>query len=633
MNRELVKNSMLEKIEIDMNNWEKVSKKQMTTKDKKTFERNKKILRDYLYTEKTVVSIAEEHSIHKSEVTRYVKRALTIDKNGLVTGYRGIIPGRNLTGYNQINNNILGKPSKIERLIAKTPNSELFLEREIKKYIKGRTKSIRNVHKTFLSHLVKNGIPMYEYPFTLQDKGYRSFLEYFKVKEKEYYEYQARETPSLSINSLKKPIIRPFEQVEIDGHRIDAYFVTEIETPTGTTTKAVIERPWLLVAIDRSTRCVLGYHLALKTEYNSEDILQCITNSLIPGKTYTMKNLMLSLNATGGIPNKHLKKAPYAVYSELYLDNALSHLSKITLTKTVDLLGINVIFGKVAEPTRRPFVERLFRTLETNGFHNLKSTTGSNPDDPVRIAPEENALRYEIDLDDLKDITYSVIHNYNGESHQSLYGNSPLEDMKQKLEKYPVNYLPIELQNGNEFFTYEYVRTVRSNGTINLINYEGAKYFSSKLNTDSTMLRKKITIRTDIRDLRKLKAFRQDGTFYDYLYVETKWRNKAHSLKERKAINKLIREKSFEDIPNENYLDAYEYYLMNQKKKHTKSIKRNAATKLAHREDKFKSYEPQKRKNNLKKGKPPKKIRGKHEGITNDDLLSIIKEYELKSQN
>lgn len=629
MNRKLINMSNLEKREINMDNWEIVSTKQMSKAKKRMFKRNVNIVRDYLYTSDTVLFIAEKYKVNIKEVRRYVKRALLLDKNGKIFGYQALIPGKHLEGYSTINEKVKRKiPTKFEEVIKKTPNSEVFFDREIKKYIAGKSRSIKAIHQIFLHNIVKNGHPTYEYPFTIQDKGYRGFLDYFKSRKEEVIKHRVENTTPFSLENLRKPVLRPFEQVEIDGHRIDAYFITEIETPTGTKTKAVIERPWLLTVIDRSTRCILGYHLALKTEYNSEDVLQCITNSLIPQKTYKMKNELLTLNPTGGLPNQHLKKAPYAVYSELYLDNALSHLSKITLAKTVDLLGINVVFGKVAEPTRRPIVERFFKTLESNGFHNLKSTTGSNPDDPIRVNPERKALKYEIDIDDLRDITYSVIYNYNGQNHESLYGNSPLEDMRQKLEKYPVNYLPIELQNGSEFFTYEYTRVVRSNGTINLINYEGAKYFSSKLNIDSTMLGQEITIRTDIRDLRKLKSFRKDGSFYDELYVETKWRNKPHSLKERKAINKLIRLKAFDNIPNENYLDAYEYYLMNQRNKNNKSINKNAATKLAHRKDKFKTN---KTKNDLIK--PKKKLKGKHESITNEDLFNTLKEYDLKSQN
>lgn len=629
MDRELLQRSGLNEDILDMDNWEPVSTQQMSEDYKNTFKRNKNIVYDYFYTNEPVTAIYRKYNIAKSEVYRYVRRVLLLDTNGNPMGFKGLIPRNRISGYNNVDEEYKHHEStKLERTIQEIPELDIFFERELKKYINGKTKSIKNIHRAFLNYLVKNGIRTNEYPFNLQDKGYRNFLSYFRTRKEVYISKRADSTQSLSLNLLKKNVLRPFEQVEIDGHRIDAYFITEITTPTGTTTEAIIERPWLLAAIDRSTRTVLGYHLALKTEYNSEDVLQCVANSLIPTKIHNVKNSQLQLNANGGIPNQHLSKAAYVVYSELYLDNALSHLSNITLSKMVDLLGINLVFGKVAEPTRRPFVERFFKTLESNGFHNLKSTTGSGPEDPLRMNPEDKALRYRIGIDDLKDITYSVIHNYNGESHASLYGNSPLEDMRQKLEMFPVNSLPIKLQNGNEFFTFEKNRVVRSNGSINHINYQGAKYFSSKMNNDSNMTSKTVTIQINIRDLRTLVMYRADGTFYDELYVEAKWRNKAHSLKERKAINKLIREKAFDNLPNSNYLDAYEYYLMTSRNKNKKTITKNAATKIAHRQEKFGSNtksEPVE--------KPRKRLKSKHDGVTHDDLYQIMDDYGLKSQN
>jgi putative transposase len=73
--------------------------------------------------------------------------------------------------------------------------------------------------------------------------------------------------------------------------------------------------------------------------------------------------------------------------------------------------------GKAANPTRRPIVERLFKTLETNGFHRIASTTGSNNKDPKRDNAEQTAVKYKISALQIEELADVIIADYNAKPH------------------------------------------------------------------------------------------------------------------------------------------------------------------------------------------------------------------------
>lgn len=274
------------------------------------------------------------------------------------------------------------------------------------------------------------------------------------------------------------------------------------------------------------------------------------------------------------------------------MDNAKAHLADSVLNTLVKKLGVKVCFGKVAEPTRRAIIERFFKTLEERSFHELPSTTGTSPIDPRRHFPEKQAKRYRISVDDLKRITFSAIAEYNNTPHSSLYGNSPLEDFRQKINNRLYTYLPVSLRDGSDFHIIKDSRTVVANNKINYlhINFAGAKYTSSKLTNDKAMLREKLLLQINFKDIRVIKAFYASGEYYDDLFVEKKWRGRKHNLKERKLINKLSREGQFSQLNQLNILETYDNYLFNKTVVDKKTGSKIA--ELQNRQDNFLDDDP-----------------------------------------
>ncbi|MGX7099361.1 hypothetical protein ACWOBH_05005 [Globicatella sanguinis] len=347
--RDKVRASSIPAFFYDINNWNEITNYQLSHEQQIIFNKRKTALELYMTTDLKISEITDATKMSKRELYQIVTRALTMKNDFEIFGYEALIPNKKIASISNC--------SPLEMLIQS--NSKIHddtIKLITNENRKGKP-TLKYVHERFLKICMKHGVKKYEYPFTLKDYGYRQFIRYIEKLKQEKEKNKSQMVGEIPLN---EHLLQPLEQVEIDGHRIDAYFVTEITLPSGTTRKTIIERPWVLCAIDRSTRCILGYHLTTNTEYNSNDVISCIENCLIP------KNINLSTLATqklspkGGFPNQIFQNLKYAVMSEIYLDNAMSHLSNITLNTLVDKIGIALTFGKVAEPTRRGIIERFF---------------------------------------------------------------------------------------------------------------------------------------------------------------------------------------------------------------------------------------------------------------------------------
>ncbi|EFX53170.1 hypothetical protein HMPREF9422_0525 [Streptococcus cristatus ATCC 51100] len=545
--------------------WEPVEISNLSDSEKEIFLRKKNAIDLYLSTSLTIKTISDETNMSASKIYRLVERCLTQNGDGYIYGYSALLP------YTRINSN---RYNKFKEFIIQYPVLNELVIKRFKLHKFNQISNLQTIHRSFLRWCYKNNITDNEYPFTLSDRGYKALLRYYK----EWSDIQDRlkalsQTTRLTLEQLPTSCGLPLSEVEVDGHRIDAYFITEFQTPSGTWREAIIERPWILCAIDRSTRCILGYELVLKPEYDSLDLISCIENSIIPTNRFSSEKD----DKPKAFPNQIFSDIEYALFDELHLDNAKAHLSDSFLNTLVNKLGIKVCYGKVAEPTRRGIIERFFKTLEENSFHTLPSTTGSSPKDPRRHSPEMQAQKYRISVEDLENITFSTILHYNNTPHSSLYGNSPLEDFRQKKINKLFTYLPIPLRDGSELHTAKYSRKVVANGDNYLhLNFAGAKYTSSKLANDKSILGQTLLLQINLKDARVIKAFYSKGNYYDDLFVEKKWRGRKHSLKERRIITKLAREGHFSQLNQSNILESYDNYLFNKP-----TVDKKTASKIA----------------------------------------------------
>lgn len=572
-------------VDLDISTWSPVYTEEMSENEFQLFRKRKLAIDQFFNTEKSVTDIVKETGLNKSEFYRFVNRCITYDNTNKIMGYRGLIPNFNVGDYsrksfqntNQETSNYSGS---FQLLLQTYPDLKTFLLEEYfnlnmkKSSAREKKISIKNLHRKFIQECRKIGIKPNEYPFNTTSLAKKSVERFIKDISSQYIREVARSNGGQSTMLLNNTnntissnstIIRPLERVEFDGHKIDAIFAIVYQTPEGEKIIDILNRVWLLTVIDVASRAVVGYHLSLNKEYTKEDVKKCFQSAIIPWEPKELSIPGLKYAKNAGFPSNKFSEAEYAVWDEVCYDNAKSHLSNEIKDILVKQIGCSINMGPVAVPVRRPIVERLYKTLEENGFHRLPSTTGSNVMDPRRNEAEKNAVKFSVTVDSLVELCDVVIANYNAAPHDSNYGFSPLEIFESRLEQgVTISQIPSEDRNKINLFPISKVCSVKGSlkqGRRPYIHFKNVRYTSPELSRDFVMINEEITIMVNTDDLRTVIAYRKDGSEYGVLTASSKWGATPHSLKFRDAINKFKRLRYFSYTEDEDPLDAFQTYL------------------------------------------------------------------------
>lgn len=571
---------------LDTTNWHEVNINSLSDDDLKIF-RNRKLAIDLYLKNETLKTIKELTSIDRKELGIHLKKCLQEEKNGVLLGYRALIPYKRTKNYKRKdlpkltpNSTGRGQTGAFELLLEAYPNLKNLLFDLMYKRSKNQTSekimSKKYIHKNFIKQCEKEGLQSpKDYPFTSNDYGQRSLYRYLNKLEKEHFSKTAKRygddsemvsNKTSSLDDNYPTMIRPFERVQFDGHKIDLSLVLTFQAPDGTERTANLQRIWILTVMDVSTTSVIGYYLCPNPEYNSTDVLLTFKNSIEPQEPKTLTIPGLNYPANSGLPSQVIEETKWALWDELYFDNARANIAKNVTNKLKKIVQCHINTGPTYAPLKRGIVERFYRTLEENGYHRLPSTTGSHSKDPIRNNPELEARKHKISFEEIEELTAVLIADYNTTRTEGNYFASPLESMRQKIEKNPhsIRTLEPELRDDLQFLTLEVTRTIKGNikeGRRPHINYENVKYTNDLLLRSGDLLGKKLTLVVNIEDLRFVKAYLPDGAEVGILEAAGYWGKVTHSLKIRKEIYKLKNQRIIEFTSKEDPVLKYQSYL------------------------------------------------------------------------
>lgn len=388
MNSKIIEKLNIDKLYLDTANWPTVNYMILDENDMSEFLRRKTAIDMYMENTIPVKEIISETGIDDNTLRRLVKRCFEVDSEGVIWGYRALIPRKRILNYLRKDSfAIIGsKPggSKVglfELLLDTYP----VLKEKIYKIYFSKDKSVINepiikgkyVHKRFIDACRQVGIKANQYPFNTSDLARRSLYRYLKKLENLYFvdgasrngEDAERIVKTTGVGEKnRKLIVHPYERVEFDGHKIDGIFTITFETPEGDLITEVLERIWILVIIDVATRSILGYHISLNKEYSSEDVLQCIRNAIVPKKVMQFNISGLKYPESYGYPSLAIPEAEWALWDEFCYDNGKANLAEIVRDRLKTIVGCSINPGPVKMPERRSLIERFFGILEESGF-------------------------------------------------------------------------------------------------------------------------------------------------------------------------------------------------------------------------------------------------------------------------
>lgn len=149
------------------------------------------------------------------------------------------------------------------------------------------------------------------------------------------------------------------DRCEIDHTPVDLLVFSEEAS-------LVLGRPWLTILLDKSSRLILGFYISFGNP-SAYGVLQCLKQAILP------KDEILSRyqDITTSWPAKGLPMV-------LVCDNGMEAHSG-DLTKVCEELGIQLQFCPAKKPEYKGSIERFFRTINQDLFHQLPGTVFSNP--------------------------------------------------------------------------------------------------------------------------------------------------------------------------------------------------------------------------------------------------------------
>jgi transposase InsO family protein len=585
---------------IDFSEWPSVSLDGLSPEKRKRFQAYQLAI-EMFSKGKRLVTIEIETGINRSHIYYLLKRANSIHPDGRLFGFRALFPYARVKSYKRVAS-IKRKPRQIKagesgamvQLFVAYPELEKYLKEEIAHrpllftYASNGHLALRglvDIHRNFINQCRKLGLGETDYPLNKDQKGIRSLSNYIKKIATKSFKKTAKASGAAFDKGLptdRNPmdllsITRPYQAVEFDGHRLDIRLSVSFPDPFGFHQTLEVNRIWILVVIDIFTRATLGYHLALSTEYSRHDVIRAIQNSVEPHKPIKFTIPGLDYGQYGGFPSQKLPELAFAVWDEFRFDNAKAHLAEDTLQRLCEELGCIAHAGPPADPDKRPIIERFFKTLATTMSHRLPASTLSNPTELRRLLNSTNQqLALPIPLNELEELVEAVLASLNAAPHTSLGGRSPLQALEYWVrgQSAPIRHLPENLCKNLCLLQAAHRSRVNGNiarGIRPYISFYGVRYTNRSLSERTDLIGKQLLIYYHPDDIRSLRAFEQTGGEMGMLTAVRPWDKVTHSLRTRRQILKLVRDKKLEFGLDSDPVNAYIHYLRQQAPKRRKA--------------------------------------------------------------
>ncbi len=196
---------------------------------------------------------------------------------------------------------------------------------------------------------------------------------------------------------------RALEMVQIDHALVDMIVVCP-------ETRLAIGRPWITLAIDVHTRCVVGYYLSMDSPTQT-CVALCLAHACLP-KGDWMRRL--------GIEHEY---PMFGKFETVSWDNAKTFRAQGIQTQC-ERFGIHVHLRPVRKPHYGAFIERYIGNL-MGKIHLLPGTTFSNPQKRSDYDSERHAVMSFKDLEAW--IGQEIVGVYHHTEHRGLGGVTPFQ--------------------------------------------------------------------------------------------------------------------------------------------------------------------------------------------------------------
>lgn len=220
--------------------------------------------------------------------------------------------------------------------------------------------------------------------------------------------------PSAAIAPGNFGAANPLDIVQIDHTQADVLIVDRFS-------RRVIGRPWLTVAIDLATRCVVAFFLGMERP-SAATVALVVSRIALPKHDW-----LASLELEFDWPMSGLPKL-------LHMDNAAEFHSR-ALRLGCAQYGVELQYRPVGKPQFGGHIERMNRTLMQR-LKGLPGATGNSPKGRKARKPEQHACLTLKEFE--RWLALEVGQRYHHSPHRGLYGATPYGNWVQKAATDPV---------------------------------------------------------------------------------------------------------------------------------------------------------------------------------------------------
>ena len=428
---------------------------------------------------------------------------------------------------------------------------------------------MRFCHRLFLKLCTKNGVKDTDYPFNTQHNGRRAFrlwmLNHFLPRHAsawiraeqgasaaQAFDYQAGDGSSQSLAGCN-------EVWQIDEVCIDLEGRYELPNASGDWEQLELRRCSAIRLIETGATTTLAWRLVLAAQPTAEELLMVIWDAMNgPPKAPAVVPELDYMQGAGYPANVH-PALRFAEPKVIELDNALSHLATVLQRLLAGVCGALVRLGAPRTPQARANVEAKFKLQAQRVVHQMPSTTGSHPKDPVRKRSEV-PVDQRVRVDELEHVLDVYIANENATPAAGAGYEAPLERLRRQLlaGAIKIHYLPVARRKAHFFNGMRPVRLKVDfkNKRRPFINFLGSRYSSPQLQRAYSLTGKQMWVRFDPRDLRTLIVFLDDGTEFGPITALGQWGKFKHDLRIRKLFLRLKRDNELGEHPEDAPLEA-----------------------------------------------------------------------------
>ena len=311
----------------------------------------------------------------------------------------------------------------------------------------------------------------------------------------------------------------PYDSVEIDAYHVDTHVTVAFKTPDEGETELLLQRLWLIAAVETRASAVLSYDIVYRSEVTADDVLRVIRKAATE-KWQPAEELLPAFRygAGAGLPSGIIDAAFGAQWSVTLLDGALAHLAIAVRERARKMLGFALNWGPVGHFERRPNVERTFGQIARDLFHRLPSTTGSAPSNGRAEKAEEKAIRHKIRAEHIELLADIYFAQHNATPSEGQFNRSPLEVLAYFLEGPTPMSTPRKLplpafESAKTLACREFaiVRGGRSTGRRPYVQIDRVHYTSPLLADAGHLVGTKLIVDIDEEDMRQVKVYLSSG--------------------------------------------------------------------------------------------------------------------------